>query len=47
MFDEFQMDLEHLLKHTKAEAIEFHDDDLFSHPDVEKVFDVMKNTGLP
>ena len=45
--ERFQVDLEHLLKHTKAEAIEFHDDDLFSHPDVEEVFGVMKNTGLP
>jgi len=45
--ERFRFDLEHMLVHTKAEAIEFHDDDLFSHPDAEEVFAIMKSVGLP
>jgi len=45
--ERFSSDLRHMLEHTIAEAIEFHDDDLFSHPDINEILDVMQKVGLP
>ena len=45
--DRFQADMNHMLAHVHPEAIEFHDDDLFSHPHIEGILAIIRATGLP
>lgn len=45
--ERFQIDIGHMLAHVRPEAIEFHDDDLFSHPQIEDILAIIHATGLP
>ena len=36
--ERFKTDLDHLLQYHNVEAIEFHDDDLLAHPEIDGIF---------
>ena len=43
----FKEDLSFLISNRKVEAIEFHDDDFLAHPELESVFEIMLEIGIP
>lgn len=45
--ERFENDLEHLIDHHDVEAIEFHDDDLLAHPEIDGILSVMRDVGIP
>ena len=45
--DRFENDLKHMLEHHDVEAIEFHDDDLLAHPEIDGILLKMRALGIP
>ena len=45
--ERFKTDLDHLLQYHNVEAIEFHDDDLLAHPDIDGILTEIEQTGIP